>query len=412
MNGLAILHYASPPIVGGVELTIYHHARGLADLGFDVRVISGRGGQFDERIKTLIEPLFGSTDPEILAVKKELDQGIASKRFDTLVQTLEEKLSVALNGCIDCIVHNVPTLNKNLPLAAALKGYAASHDLNLLAWCHDLAWTNPQYIPELFNRTPWTLLRQPWPGVRYITVSETRRYELAELMAISPQSVGVVVPGVDPEEIYGWTLTTSALAQRVNLMAADGIVLLPARLTRRKNIGLALRVLAELRLQSGKDYRLIVTGPPGPHNPTNPGYLGELLDIRTELNLQDAAHFLYAFGDGDDPLVPDNATIANLYMLADALIFPSIQEGFGIPMLEAGFAGLPVFCSDIPPFRETGQNDVTYFDPVNDSPQDIAAWILHRLQDDHQYRFRVRSRQNYRWESIIREHMVPLLQKG
>lgn len=44
---VAILHYASPPVVGGVEITIAHHARELADLGYNVRVVSGSGESFD-----------------------------------------------------------------------------------------------------------------------------------------------------------------------------------------------------------------------------------------------------------------------------------------------------------------------------------------------------------------------------
>ena len=46
--------------------------------------------------------------------------------------------------------------------------------------------------------------------------------------------------------------------------------------------------------------------------------------------------------------------------LADSFLFTSRAEGFGIPILEAGLARLPVFCTDIPPFRESGQGDVTY----------------------------------------------------
>lgn len=45
MTRVAILHYAAPPIVGSVESTIYHHARVLAQAGYDVGVIAGRGDQ-------------------------------------------------------------------------------------------------------------------------------------------------------------------------------------------------------------------------------------------------------------------------------------------------------------------------------------------------------------------------------
>lgn len=410
MKRVAILHYASPPTVGGVESTIAYHARGLVELGLNVRVISGAGGSFDERIETHIDPLFGSKHPDILHAKQQLDAGHVPEDFDGLTQTLYEALRRALKGCDALIAHNVHTLHKNLPLTAALARFTQETEMPLVAWCHDLAWTNEQYQRELYNGYPWDLLRQPWSKTCYVTVSEPRRTEIADLLDIPPERVHVVVPGVDVARFFHWTETTQRLVAALDLMNADGVLLLPARLTRRKNIELALSVLAELRTD-GRDWRLVVTGPPGPHNPTNRGYLGALLDQRAALNLQDSAHFVYAHGANDDaPLIPDDDTMANLYQLADALFFPSLQEGFGIPVLEAGLAGIPVFCSDIPPFRQTGGGDVTYFDPQHDSPAQIAAQLREVLHSSGAARLRVRVRQAYRWERIIQDCILPLLE--
>jgi glycosyltransferase involved in cell wall biosynthesis len=200
------------------------------------------------------------------------------------------------------------------------------------------------------------------------------------------------------------------LAERLRLLDADGILLLPARITRRKNIELGIKVLHAMRDLSGRDYRLVVTGPPGPHNPANPGYLGELLKLRQELGVEDAVHFLYAYGEGEQQLVPDDDTMSNLFTLADALLFPSTQEGFGIPIIEAGLAGIPVFCADIPPLRRTGQNDAYYFDPVKGAPRDIAATIVATLDVNAPHRLRVRVRKQYRWDVLIRTHVVPLVE--
>lgn len=406
---VAILHYASPPTVGGVESTIAYHARGLVACGYAVRVISGSGEPFDEQVETHINPLFGSKHPDVLKVKSELDAGNVTSAFEALVQRLTADLQTALKDCEVCIVHNAHTLNKNLPLTAAL---AKIKDTSrFIAWCHDLAWTNPQYQPELHEGYPWDLLRQAWPGTRYVTVSEARRVELAELLNIAPDKIAVVVAGVDPAQFFHWTDTTKSLAENLNLLDADGLLLIPARLTRRKNIALGLDVLAALRRISGKDFRLIVTGPPGPHNPANPGYLQELLDLRAKLDLEDSAHFLYAYGEGDKPLIPDDDTMANLYQLSDALFFPTLQEGFGIPIVEAGLAGLPVFCTDIPPLRHTGRDDITYFDPAQDSPEKIAQQVWETLQQYPPYRLRVRVRQSYRWDIIIRQHIIPLIEE-
>jgi glycosyltransferase involved in cell wall biosynthesis len=402
---IAILHYASPPVVGGVESTIAYQARILSDLGYAVRVISGSGATFDERIETQIHPLFGSRHPDVLAIKAQLDSGIVPPEFDALVERQTQALREALEGCDVCIAHNIPTFNKNLPLSAALSRQKA---LRIIAWCHDLAWTNPQYLPELYDGYPWDVLRQVWSNARYVTVSEPRCEELAELLHISPAVITVSTPGVDPARFFHWTETTRQIEASLKLLDADGILLLPARLTRRKNVALGLRVLDALRQRSGQDYRLVVTGPPGPHNPANPGYLAELLELRESLGLRNAAHFLYQLSD--PPLIPDDDTMANLYQLADALFFPSLQEGFGIPLLEAGLAGLPVFCSDIPPFRHAGGDDVTYFDPEHDAPEDIAARILAGLENNASHRLRRHIRREFRWERIIRDRLIPLLE--
>ena len=50
------------------------------------------------------------------------------------------------------------------------------------------------------------------------------------------------------------------------------------------------------------------------------------------------------------------------YSNARALVFPSHAEGFGLPLVEAMQRGLPVMASDIPVFREVGQDFMAYFD--------------------------------------------------
>lgn len=53
------------------------------------------------------------------------------------------------------------------------------------------------------------------------------------------------------------------------------------------------------------------------------------------------------------------------YKKSKALISASIDEGFGLPLIEAAHYGLPIICSDIPIFHEVGRNNVTYFERKN-----------------------------------------------
>lgn len=61
----------------------------------------------------------------------------------------------------------------------------------------------------------------------------------------------------------------------------------------------------------------------------------------------------------------NDADLQRLYQQAEALLFPSITEGFGLPLIEAGGFGLPVIASDIPVFREICGDGTTYFDVAN-----------------------------------------------
>jgi len=148
---------------------------------------------------------------------------------------------------------------------------------------------------------------------------------------------------------------------------------------------------------------LVVTGPLGPHNPANVNYFDQLCSLRQALGLEDSAHFL---AELSSEYLPD-AVIADFYRLADALIFPSREEGFGIPVLEAGMAGLPIFCADIPPLKELAGDQAIYFDPDAD-PEDVAS-AMQLAFSSPAYQLRVRVRTRFAWQRVYRERIEPLL---
>ena len=79
----------------------------------------------------------------------------------------------------------------------------------------------------------------------------------------------------------------------------------------------------------------------------------------------------------------DYSEMPVLYSAATALIFPSLFEGLGIPILEAMACGCPVACSDIPPLRESADNAAQYFDPNN---LDSIRESIYRFQTDSLFR--------------------------
>ena len=407
---IAILHYAGPPGIGGVETTIAAHARVMAADGCNVRLITGHSDLMFPGVVVLNDVDLGSRGEPVARVTQELAHGLVSPAFDQLVDRLAEWLAEALAG-VDCaIVHNVLTLHKNLAFTAALhRLHEAGRAPRLLAWCHDFAWHDPLYRADLYDGYPWDLLRRPWKSVQYIAVSHDRRTILADILRVAPISVAVVAPGVDLAAQLKLEPATIALAEQLDLLAADPLLLLPARITRRKNIELAIAIIGALHALA-PGVRLVVTGPPGPHNPANAAYLAELQALCKANGADDAIQFLYErFTDEQArPRPVSDAMLADLFRLADGLLFPSAYEGFGIPILEAGLAGIPIFCSDIAPFHETAGSAALYFD-LREAPTAIAARIAAALRDDSRAQLRRRVRLEYTWEAIYRHSIAPLL---
>ena len=403
---IALLHYSSPPIVGGVESVLAQHARLMTKAGHKVIILAGRGQSFDERIPVRTVPRLDSRQPEVMEVKRMLDQGKYTSAFDKLRDQIKKELLAELEGVDILIAHNVASLHKNLALTAALnEAYKTPGFPRLILWHHDLAWTTPRYRHEMYDGYPWDLLRSDWEGVTHVVVSELRRLELGKLLGIATEAIRVIPNGVDVNAFFKLEPQTIQLTEQLGLLEADPLFLLPVRLTPRKNIEQALQVLAELRNEFPKA-ALLVTGPEGPHNPANAAYRKKLLNLRDELNLQSAAHFL---AEVTPESIPDGV-IADLYRLADALLFPSREEGFGIPMLEAGFSSMPVFCSDVSVLHELGGEDVSYFQ-LDAEPRTIAKQISDRLGREATSRWRRRAKRRYAWDSIYKLDIGPLIEE-
>jgi glycosyltransferase involved in cell wall biosynthesis len=368
-------------------------------------VLAGTGASFDERVRFVKVPEAGSRHPNVLRVQADLAAGHVTKDFSDLRAVLISAFQSVLADQNVVILHNVCTLHKNLALSAALHDLLVDRQpgMVVLGWHHDLAWTAEQYQKELHPGYPWDLLRKPWPLVQNVTVSPARRTELARIYGISETAVSVVTPGIDPREFLKWSPLTQELVGRYGLLEADILLLLPARITRRKNIEMGLRIVASLRAVTGLDARLIITGPPGPHNPTNVDYLDSLYKLGRGLALSGAVHFLYELY-----AQLSSTVVADIYGLCDALLFPSKEEGFGIPMLEAGLARLPVFCSDIPAFRATGEGAAHFFD-LNEDPAAVAARVAEVLERDPANRLRRRILNDYTWQRIVEDKLMPLL---
>ena len=141
-------------------------------------------------------------------------------------------------------------------------------------------------------------------------------------------------------------------------------------------------------------------------------YFDALRALRCELGVEDDASFVFEAGSqADSGFTIDMPVVADLYRVSDVMFMPSHREGFGMPILEAGLAGIPVVCTDVPAAREIGGDDVTLISADGD-PEEIADQILSRVEGSPHHRLRRRVRQGYTWQAIFRRYIEPLLQGG
>ena len=93
---MPFLHYSVPPIVGGVESVIAHHARLMSADGHSVRLIAARGDmpiEMTTNIPLTTIPLADSRHERVAEMKEQLDRGEVTKDFESLRDELAQSIT-------------------------------------------------------------------------------------------------------------------------------------------------------------------------------------------------------------------------------------------------------------------------------------------------------------------------------
>jgi mannosylglucosylglycerate synthase len=392
---IGLVHYTSWPVVGGVEAVLRQQATLMNHAGHSVSIICGDGKRFSDAIPTLVFPELNLREELVIQAQQEITTGYPGAAYFRAVNGVKKRLG-SLFAEWDCtVVHNFMTMPFHLAATQVISGLAEEGN-RVLAWTHDLAANNQDYsLPR--NRV-FDMIRERQPGIEYVVISETRAQEFRDLTGTS---VDAVVPnGLDLSAALDLTPEVSGLLAGIN--SEEAILLYPTRILQRKNLGLALQILAALR-EIGFPAWLFVTGAANGYNPGANAHFAGLKQLASELGVTDQLCWV------NEHFFVDDAQLRSLYLAGDALLFTTKQEGFGLPILEAAAFRLPIFCSDIEPLRSNLPPGSIAFD-LRSSPRNISLAIAESLKQDRGFLSRKLILQRHAARDLYRAKIEPLLQ--
>lgn len=399
---IAILHYSCPPVIGGVEFVIEAHARLFADAGHDTRLIVGNGGSVHPKVRTIEIPEISSKGGPVANVLKALAKGKIPPFFDTTVKWVARKLSDALKGVDVCMMHNVLTMHFNLVLTAALANIIEQRkNIHFIGWIHDSTFGDSHYEIHQRREYPWSLLSQPLPGCDYCVISAQRQREIRKLFDAPALRFPIIPDGINVPELLGLGPLVEEMYHGERLYEIDLVALTPTRIVRRKNLEAGIEIVAALK-KLGKSVRWLITGAPDPHNADAFAYFRELTDLRRKRRVQREVVFLCErFKERIS-----NEDLRALYAVSDMLIYPSIREGFGIPVLEGILAGRLILIKDIPALREVGGSDAVYI-RRGDRPVAVARRAIRAFEQSPLLVRRKKMISSYSWDAVFTRRILP-----
>lgn len=238
---------------------------------------------------------------------------------------------------------------------------------------HDLSFlrlpecSSPQLLAYLMGAVPRSIARADM----ILADSESTRRDLIELLKVPEDRIAVVYPGV--EERFRPEIGAEDATRRARYALERPYVLGVGTLQPRKNYARLIRAFGRLVRAHDLPHQLVIAGGAG-------WLFDDVTATIAELGLNDRVRVLGFVPDDDLPA---------LYRGADVFAFPSLYEGFGIPVLEAMGCGTPVVTSDVSSLPEAA-GDAALQVPPNDV--DALADALWRALSDAVLREDLRAR--------------------
>ncbi|MDD5652403.1 MAG: glycosyltransferase family 1 protein [Candidatus Moranbacteria bacterium] len=184
---------------------------------------------------------------------------------------------------------------------------------------------------------------------KIVAVSQFTKDEILRYYGTNEKKVGVIYNSINIKDVEVNEHKARFLRKKYGL--PEKFILYLGTLQPRKNIPILIRAYAEIKNKI-PDIKLVIAGDKKAHN-----FDDKIDDAINRYKLTGEDITFCGFISEEDKSV--------IYSISTVFIFPSLYEGFGIPILEAMSRRVAVLASDIPPHREVAGDAALYFDPYS-----------------------------------------------
>jgi glycosyltransferase involved in cell wall biosynthesis len=251
------------------------------------------------------------------------------------------------------------------------------HDL--ICWHIDMSRADSRLLK-------WLVGRSARKADRIIAVSEYTMTDIVSKLHVAREKIAVIY---EASEGFGRAEGGHGGSSRLVPAATQKYLLAVGTTHHHKNLVRLVEAYALLKSRHQVDRRLIIAGMPGSGHDQ---LLRRIATLRLEDEVSVRGHV-------------SQEELLELYRFSDLFVFPSLCEGFGLPLLEAMSCGTPIASSNAGSLPEIGGEAAVYFDPLN--TEDMAAKMATALTDGDLRKTLVeggrRRASTFSWEKTARE---------
>lgn len=336
-------------------------------IGFDAkRLFFNRSGlgNYSRSTVDLLADYFPDNDYVLFSPRKGNDEGFV----------VRDNMQVALPSGVGSVV---PSLWRSYAMSSSINDrhldvyHGLSNELpydiararcRSVVTIHDLIFVR---YPELYKSADVALYKQKYgrsclKADKIIAISKQTRDDLVNMWSIPESKIEVVYQGCNPM-FYDRASEQAKSEVKAKYGLPDDYILSVGSIEERKNLLLTVRAMVEGRIEGN----LVACGKRTP-------YADKIMAYASEHGIADRIMFLHHVSFADLPAI---------YQMSRVMVYASIFEGFGIPILEGFNSGIPVITSAGGVFPETGGDAAMYVDPYStDSMIDALRNVLENEQ--------------------------------